>query len=138
MSGVVFSRAHLKAACVALLNERATEHPAGHQSIYVARYVMAGASGARIAMMFEKGDRSPAHLWMELRFARALSTAEVALRVYPASALYLGDQQGREPAYGRHAGLKSMRELANADLARLTVESATQFAVVLDRVAISN
>ena len=138
MSGVLFSRANLKAACVALLNERATEHPARHQSKYVARYILASASGARIAMMFEKGDRTPAHLWMELRFARALSTAEAAVRVYPASALYLGDQQGREPAYGRHAGLKPMRELAQADLARLTVESVAQLAMVLDQVVMSN
>lgn len=138
MSGPTLTRAHLKAACVALLNERATEHPAGHQGKYVARYLLHGASGARIAMMFEKGDRTPAHLWMELRFARALSTAEAPQRVYPASGLYLGDQQGREPAYGRHAGLKPMRELAHADLARLTVESVTQLAAVLDRVAMSN
>ena len=128
----------MKAACIALLIERATEHPAGHQSKYVARYVMVAASGARVAMMFEKGDRTPAHLWMELRFARALSTAEAALRVYPATALYLGDQQYREPAYGRHAGLKPMRELAHADLARMTVESVGQLAMVLDRVAMSN
>lgn len=55
--------------------------------------------------------------------------------VYPASALYQASEGGEKRTYGRHAGLKVMRDLANADLVRFTIERPGQMQFLLGALA---
>ena len=124
----------LKAACLALLDAAAVEHPSGHQGKLAARYLLRTGSGDRIALMFEKAPKTAANLWLPLTHARFLEGIDAPSRVYPASALY----QEKEPGprgYGRHSGLKSMRDLANIDLIRFTIERVTQMEAILERLS---
>lgn len=135
MTEATSSRRELKRACLALLDERAVEHPAGHQAKLAARYVLRRRDGERIGLMFEKGDSTDAHLWVGSRFAEVLLEADIEGRVYPASALYAPTKEDAKPAYGRHSGLKAMRDLANADLVRFTLRSRADLVVILDHLA---
>ncbi len=67
MTAAPGSRTDLKRACLTLLDEVAVEPPAGHQGIYAARYILLTDLGQPIALMFEKGERTPAHLWVAKR-----------------------------------------------------------------------
>lgn len=127
------TRAELKLACLALLDEVAVQHPAGHQGKLAARYVLQSASGKRIGLMFEKSVTTPANLWLEQRFATDLMEAELQPRVYLASDLYSETEPGQKPLYGRHTGLKPMRELANADLVRVTFDRIAQLEMIITR-----
>lgn len=124
------SRSDFKRACLALLDAVAVEHPAGHQGVYAARYILQTADGQPIALMFEKGERTPAHIWVATRHLAFQLSEGVTVREYPADALYQPADDG-EKTYGRHAGLKAMRELANVDLVRVTVETVGQLQTVV-------
>lgn len=123
-------RSDFKRACLALLDEVAVEHPAGHQGVYAARYVLRTADGRPIALMFEKSERTPAHFWVAMRHLAFQLPEGVTVREYPAATLYRSADDG-EKTYGRHAGLKAMRELANVDLVRVTVETVRQLQTVV-------
>jgi hypothetical protein len=106
-------------------------HPAGHQTKLAAHYVLVASDGERIGMMFEKGPSSPTNLWMRAEHAVRLRHVDVLRRDYPATDLYAGaDDKGRA-IYGRHAALKPMRDLANADLVRFEFERIDQFEAAL-------
>lgn len=126
-------RALLKLACIARLNAVAQEHPAGHQGKLAARYVILTDSGDRIGLMFEKHATTGAYLWLEHRFARMLLDLGIAWRAYPAAGLYRTDELEAKPRYGRHAALKAMRDLANADLVRFEIDRITQLELILSR-----
>lgn len=124
-------RTVLKLGCLARLEAVAQEHPAGHQGKLAARYVMRSKSGDRIGMMFEKHSTTGAYLWMEHRFARTLFDLGIAWRSYPAYELYRSDEPDAKPRYGRHAALKAMRDLANADLVRFEIGTVDQMDLLL-------
>lgn len=130
-------RAALKSAALAQLDKAAMEHPVGHQGKLAARYVLRSQSGERIELMFEKGPKSPPHLWMARAHATAIGDIGVPMREYPASDVNrVTDAAAGKAIYGRHAALKSMRGLAVADLVRLTPETAGQINTILERLLI--
>jgi len=129
------TRQELKAECLALLDQNAVEHPAGHQGKLAARYVLRSNVGARIGLMFEKSDKTKALLWVEHRFLRHLVDGDIEFKLYPASALYQAGEPDEKQSYGRHAALKSMRDLAHVDLVRLTIDRVEQLRTILTYLA---
>lgn len=107
------------------------EHPAGLQSMLVARHVLFSRDGERIGLMFEKAPSVPANLWMRAEHALKLGDLGCVVRLYPAANLYAEKDRKGEPIYGRHAGLKSMRDLAHADLVRVSIEDTGQLHTIL-------
>lgn len=129
------TRQELKAACLAMLDQNAAEHPAGHQGKLAARYLLRSQSGERIGLMFEKSDKTKPLLWVEHRFMRDLVDDDIEFKRYPAASLYQAvEPKGKQP-YGRHAALKSMRDLARADLVRLTIDRVEQLRTILAHLA---
>ena len=128
---MINTRAELKLACLALLEQNAVEHPAGHQGKLAARYVIRSGEGERVGLMFEKSEASKPYLWVDRKVARNLMDADIELRVYLASSLYQSAEPDGKLRYGRHAALKSMRDLANADLVRFTIDRITQLQEIL-------
>lgn len=131
MTVTAMSRAELKVACLELLDRVALEHPAGHQGKLAARYIMRSVNDDRVSMMFEKNEKTKPHLWIDHRFARGLMDAEIEFRVSLASSLYQAAEPGKKPLYGRHAALRSMRDMANVDLVRFTIDRLEQMQMVL-------
>lgn len=125
-------RAELKARCLELLDAMAIEHPAGHGKL-CARYIMRTQDGDRIELMFERGDNTRPHLWMAEKHARSFISCGAQYREYPAVSLYRPAQDSGKPTYGRHSALKAMRDLANADLIRFTIDTSTQLEFILAR-----
>lgn len=137
MTAMSDDRAALKSAVLAQLDQVAMEHPIGHQGKLAARYVLRSQSGERIELMFEKGPKSPPHLWMTRTHAAAIGDIGVAVRKYPASEVNrVTDIATGRAIYGRHAALKSMRGLAMADLVRLTPETKEQAATIIERLRV--
>jgi hypothetical protein len=126
------ARAELKAQCLALLDNTAIEHPAGHQGKLAARYILRSNNQERIGLMFEKGDNCPAYLWVNAGYAAAMLDTDIISLLYPASALYQTDEATKKTLYGRHAALKPMRDLANADLVRFNIDRIIQFEQIID------
>ena len=118
-----------------MLDKRAVEHPAGHQGKLDARYVLLSASGERIGMMFEKGERTQPHLWVPRRYVSDIEDSGIETRVSLASSLYQSAETGRQASYGRHSALKAMRDLAHVDLVRFTIERIGQLEMILERLA---
>lgn len=133
---VTTTRLELKAACLSLLDEVAIEHPSGHQAKYAARYVLRNHSGDRIGLMFEKAEKTKPYLWVEHARVRDLLGVGVEFQTYPASALYQLKVEGQKASYGRHAALKSMRELAHADLIRINIQSVDQLRGLLGKLLV--
>lgn len=127
----MMNREDLKAACLRRLNESATEHPAGHQGKLAARYLLRGQGGEVMELMFEKGPKTPANLWVAAsRVGQLLEDNSLGHRLAPASVLNAVKGFNGKPIYGRHSALKPMRELAYADLVCFQITALTQ----LDRV----
>ena len=124
----------MQVACLALLDAAATEHPAGHTKL-VSRYVLRATEGDRINLMFEKSGKSRVKLWLAREHAGDLIKLGLAFDDYPASALYQPTENGDVPSYGRHQALKSMRDLANAGLIRITIDRSDQLQVILTKLA---
>jgi hypothetical protein len=125
------NRDELKAACVRHLDERAIEHPAGHQGKLAARYVLRGQGGDVIELMFEKRPGTRPNLWVPARRVTGLlDEGELDYRLAPASILYATKGANGKPVYGRHSALKPMPELAESDLVCFHLASLTQ----LDRI----
>jgi hypothetical protein len=133
MTTIATSRETFKAACLAILDEMTLEHPAGHQGKLAARYILRAANGERTGLMFEKSEKTKPYLWVDRRFARKLMDANIEFRISLASSLYLADESDGKTRYGRHAALKSMRDLANADLVRFTIGQPDQIRFILER-----
>ena len=127
------ARGGLKVACLALLDTVAIEHPAGHTGS-VARYLLRSNDDDRIELMFEKGPKSRANLWLTRALVGDLLSAGIEFRLYPASDLYKPTEAGGEPSYGRHTALKKMRDLANADLVRFTIYRVEEVQKILREV----
>jgi hypothetical protein len=114
------SRDTLKVAVVQRLAQVAVEHPAGHQGKLAARFILRTTDGERIELMFEKGPASPANLWVCERFVRNLDTTTMSQRLSPGGALYKMVTDDGKKIYGRHAALRSMPQLCDADLVCLS------------------
>lgn len=125
-------REELKGRCLAVLDSAAVEHPAGHSKL-AARYVFRNLDDDRIELMFEKAGNSRANLWLAFDRIGDLSTLDVEARVYRASELYQSSEPGGKVVYGRHAALKPMRDLANVDLVRFTIDRVEQLEMILSR-----
>lgn len=128
------TEAGMQAACLALIEAAATEHPVGHTKL-VRRYVLRSTEGDRINLMFEKSGKSRVKLWLAREHAGDLRKLGLAFDDYPASALYQPTEDGDVPSNGRHPALKSMRDLANADLIRMTIDRSNQMQVTLTKLA---
>lgn len=126
------SRKALKEACLALLDQVALEHPSGHQGKLAARYVFKSAGGEHIELMFDKGPASPANLWVCQRYVGCLDLEKLTHRLSPAHVLFKTKGKDERPRYGRHSGLRSMRQLSNADLICFNLQSVAQLQDVLD------
>ncbi|MCV2866898.1 hypothetical protein [Defluviimonas sp. WL0075] len=127
-----YDRDDLKRACLAALDAVAVEHPAGHQGKLAARYVLHTPRGAAIEIMFEKGPKTLANLWMNREAGEGMINAGIRYRLSPAVDTYVtADDEGR-PRYGRHSALKPMRQLANADLICFTIERPGEIKQLLE------
>lgn len=130
------NREELKAACVQRLDERAFEHPAGHQGKLAARYILRGQGGDAIQLMFEKGPRTLANLWVAAdRVGKLLEETRLDYRLAPASILGAIKGGDGKLIYGRHSALKPMRDLAHADLVCFRITALTELDLVLDHLA---
>ena len=125
------SRDTLKSAVVKRLAEVAVEHPAGHQDKLAARFLLRTPDGERVELMFEKGPATPANLWVCERFVRNLDSTMVSQRLSPASVLYKSKEADGKKIYGRHAGLRPMPQLSDADLVCFQLEDMDDLEKVL-------
>lgn len=126
------NRAQLKLDCLAILDARASEHPAGHQGKLAARYLLRCASGA-VELMFEKAPATPANLWGALSdIANLIPKSSFDSKIFPASALYSTKGKNGDPLYGRHSALKVMSKLQNADLVRFRLSTVAELNQILD------
>lgn len=130
-------RAHLKRACLAALDAVAVEHPAGHQGKLAARYVLQGARGEAVELMFEKGPKTPAQLSMTAAAGQIVTGDGIRFRASPATETFAAIDPGGRPRYGRHSALKPMRRLAHADLMCFTIEREGESDRLLDRLLAS-
>ena len=126
-------RDELKQRCLERLDERASEHPAGHQGTLAARYMLRGQGGDVVELMFEKGPKTPASLWVaHHRAVGLLIEPGLHFQSSPASVLYEKKDSKDKPIYGRHSALKPMRELAHADLICFTITAPGELDRILD------
>ncbi len=130
------TREDLRKACLAVLDERSMEHPAGHQGKLAARYLLRCSNGDAAELMFEKGPTSAPNLWVaERRVADLLKSPELQFRHAPASALFVSSGKDGKARYGRHSALKSMKELAFEDLVCFRITTLGELDRILDHVA---
>lgn len=108
----MMDREELKQACLERLEAVAIEHPSGHQGKLAARYLLRCRDGDRAEVMFEKGPKTPANLWMAHKRAVDLITDPgLHFQSSPASALFSNKGSNGKPTYGRHSALKCIRPL---------------------------
>lgn len=120
---MTLSRAALKGAVLDRLDILGREHPLGHQGAYANRYTLRSDHGAPIEVMFEKGAKSPANLWVRADQAGALRGGPIPLRHSPAAMLYQKPSKDGGRSYGRHSALEPMPLLGQADLLCLVLRS---------------
>lgn len=130
------TREDLRKGCLERLDERAMEHPAGHQGKLAARYLVRCSNGDVAELMFEKGPKSATNLWVaERRVIELLEKPELQFRHAPASALFISKDKDGKPKYGRHSALKPMKELALEDLVCFRISTLGELDRILDHVA---
>lgn len=116
MSAPEIDLTNLKRAIIMRLDREAKEHSKGHQKSYANRYAMRSSDGALVELMFEKGEKSPANLWVKQDFVRDLLDGRIPFTPSPASKLYQTFGKTGEKQYGRHSALEDMMQLGKADL----------------------
>ena len=110
-------RDKLKQHCLSRLDECALEHPSGHQGKLAARYLLRRSAGDVAELMFEKGPKTKANLWVaHKQVASLISEPGLRFQSLPASVLFSAKGKNGKPIYGRHSALRSMRELEHGDL----------------------
>lgn len=127
----------LKNAIVLQLDREGEEHSKGRQDKFANRYTMRSSEGALVELMFEKGEKSPANLWVKQCFVLELLEGDIPFTLSPASKLNQKVGRSGEVLYGRHSALKHMMQLGNADLvcfALRSMEDLKQILLVLKRV----
>ena len=133
MTQEALDRDELKRLWLLAFDSVAVEHGAGHQGKLAARYVLHTPTGSAIELMFEKGPKSPANLWLAKETGRALLDQGLRYRFSPATDTYAKADANGRALYGRHSGLKPMRQLAHADLLCFTIERPTEVKWLLDK-----
>lgn len=127
------NRVALKLKCLELLDEVAFEHPAGHQGKLAARYLLRCSNGDRAELMFEKGEKTPASLWVaHKRVVGLISKPGLHFHSSPTSILFASESPSGRPTYGRHSALKSMRELGNGDLICFKITRTEELEYILE------
>lgn len=129
------TRNALKRVCIQALDEFAMEHPIGHQGSLAARYLLRSADGGVVELMFEKGPRTPANLWVCRRFVEDLLDSDIPHRVSPAAGLFSTPDSAGPPRYGRHSALKPMPQMGHADLVCFALRSEQDLRRVLAALA---
>ena len=130
---MTLGRAAFKRAIFVLLQEVAREHPLGHQDSKAARFVLTSRDGTDLEIMFEKKEDDPPNIWFLEKAADASLTASVSNEQSPASSLWRKLGKDGKPSYGRHSVLKTMRQLADADLVCFKPETFEQVGQIIDR-----
>lgn len=113
---MTLSRVALKGAILARLDRLGQEHPLGHQGSYASRYTLRSDHGAPLEVMFEKGEKSPANLWVRADQAGDLEGGPIPVRRSSAATLYQKPSKNGGRSYGRHSALEAMPLLGKADL----------------------
>ena len=126
---------NLKIAVVMRLDREAKEHSKGHQSRYANRYSFRSSEGMLVELMFEKGLRSPANLWVKKDFVSELLDTTIPFTVSPASKLYATVGKTGETQYGRHSALEDMMQLRKADLVCFALRSLADLNRILELLA---
>ena len=125
------SREALKTAILARLSAVAREHPMGHQTTYAARFILPAQNGASVELMFQKGDNSPANLWVERERVLPLIGGPIKHTHSEAVTLYSKTNGKGEKLYGRHSALEKMPKLGKADLICFALTSVGELDTVL-------
>lgn len=131
MTDTPLKREDLKRACLNRLEEIAMEHPLGHQGKLAARYLLRRPDGNAVEIMFEKGPKSSANLWVCERFVGSLLEGDIAFRRSPAQTLFATRSGDGRTIYGRHSALRPMRQLGTADLICFALRSPADLELVL-------
>ena len=129
------SRRKLKLSCLGALDALAVEHESGHQGKLAARYTLRTEHGMAVELMFEKSPKTPANLWMTLQTGRDLLDEDISYRLSPASEVNHAFGADGRPKYGRHSALKTMHQLAHADLICFRIEREGQIEALLARLS---
>jgi hypothetical protein len=130
------TRDELRQACLARLDERAEEHPCGHQRKLAARYILRARSSDPVELMFEKGPSSAPNIWVEERHVDQLLAADgLEYRHVPASRVVKTPGKGGRPHYGRHSALKPMARLRDADLVCIRINTLGDLDRILDHLS---
>lgn len=122
---------NLKRAVVMRLDREAKEHSKGHQANYANRYTMRSADGMLVELMFEKGDKSPANLWVRQDFVQELLENQIPYTPSQASKLYQLVGKTGEKQYGRHSAIEDMMQLGKADLVCFDLRNMADLELIL-------
>lgn len=125
------TREALKKLVINRLDNIAKVHPAGHQSAYSNRYVLTSSAGERIEIMFDKGDKSHANLWLLERFLPAAVLGNLSTTPSPGSDVYRKRNTAGELVYGRHSALRSMLQLERGDLVCVNLQTFGELHAIL-------
>ncbi|MET4103449.1 hypothetical protein ABIE58_002890 [Roseovarius sp. MBR-78] len=130
------TRDELRQACIERLDERAMEHPSGHQGKLAARYLLHTPSADAVELMFEKGPRSALNLWVAERFVDNLvAEGSLEYRHAPSSVLFATKGANGKRRYGRHSALKVMNQLSHADLVCFRIKKLADLDRTLDHLS---
>lgn len=115
------ARAKRKKELLALFDTFAVEHSSGHQPVKLNRYAIEGSG---LCFAFEKNYSSPANIWCPIKvkdFASGVKNKESL-----SSELWKFNPVKGKIEYGRHWGLKKMKELRDADLIVFSPETSEE------------
>jgi len=127
---MTLARGALKRDILSRLDGLGREHSLGHQGAYASRYSLRSNNGAPVEVLFEKGDKSPANLWVLASQAASLEDGSIPVRRSAAADLYRKPSKNGGHSYGRHSALEPMPILGRADLLCFALRSVDD----LDRV----
>lgn len=116
------ARAKRKNELLALFDTFAVEHSSGHQPVKLNRYAIEGSG---LCFAFEKNYSSPANIWCPIKVKDFVSGVKKN-RESPSSELWKFYNAKGELMYGRHGGLKKMKELRDADLIVFSTETSEE------------
>jgi hypothetical protein len=135
MSAPEIDLTSLKRAIVMRLDREGKEHSKGHQKSYANRYSMRSSDRALVELMFEKGDKSPANLWVRQDLVLELLDDGIPFTLSPAPKLYQTVGKTGEKQYGRHSALEDMMQLGKADLVCFALRNMADLDRVLSALA---
>lgn len=96
---------------------------------------MRSSDGALVELVFEKGDESPANLWIKQDFVLDLLDGHIPFTLSPASKLYQTVGKTGEKQYGRHSAIEEMMQLGKADLVCFALRKMADLDEILAKLA---